>query len=327
MENYNNRDKILSALYSSFGEWVSGEDISRDLGISRTAVWKNVNILRESGYIIESSNKLGHRLTSSGNKLNEFDIRRGLNTSVFGRSGIHIFDTTGSTNFEAFRLATAGAPEGTIVLAEQQEAGKGRLGRSWSSPSGKNIYISLIMRPVIPTYLAPRLTIVAAVALSDTLIEAGIPEHRIKWPNDILVDNRKLSGILTEMKGDTDSIEFIITGIGINVNATPDDHPPELRDTATSLAMILKHQTERNALIRLLLTNFEKYCNLFLNSGFNEILSLWKERAGIIGRDINVLQFNDKFTGRVIDINEDGNLIVYSDGVLRIVNSGDINYL
>ncbi len=327
MENYNNRDKILSALYSSSGEWVSGEEISRDLGISRTAVWKNVNILRESGYIIESSNKLGHKLTSSGNRLSEFEIRRGLDTSVFGRNGIHIFETTGSTNVEAFRLATAGAPEGSIVLAEKQESGKGRLGRHWSSPSGKNICISIIMRPEIPTFFAPRLTIVAAVALSDTLVETGVPEHRIKWPNDILVNDRKLSGILTEMKGDTDSIEFIITGIGINVNSSVEDYPPELRDTVTSIAMILKHDTERNSLIRSLLSNFEKYYNLFLSSGFSEILSIWKERAGIIGRDVNVQHFNEKFSGRVIDVNSDGNLIIDAGGIVRIVNSGDINYL
>lgn len=327
MDNYNNRDKILSKLYDSFGEWVSGEDISRELGISRTAVWKNINILRDTGYLIESSNKLGHKLISSNNTLNEFDIRRGLMASVFGKRDIVILETTGSTNIEAFHLATAGAPEGSIVLSDRQESGKGRMGRAWSSPSGKNIYLSIVTRPEIPPYIAPRLTIVAAVALSDTLIETGISGHRIKWPNDILCGDRKLSGILTEMKGDTDSIEFIIIGIGINVNSSADDYPPELQDTVTSLRMILGSITERNDLLRLLLANFEKYYNLFLDGEFSTILSIWKERADIINREIRVRQFNETFTGRVTDLNDDGNLIVDTGDSLRTVNSGDINYI
>ena len=327
MDNYNNRDKILSILYDSFNEWVSGEDISRHLGISRTAVWKNINILRDTGYIIESSNKSGHKLISSNNVLNEFAIKKNLTTAVFGRRDIRIFESAGSTNIEAFKLATAGAPEGSIVIADTQESGKGRMGRAWSSPPGKNIYVSMILRPAIPPYLAPRLTIVAAVALSDTLIEAGVTEQRIKWPNDILSGDKKISGILTEMKGDTDAIEFIIPGIGININSTLNDYPPELHNTVTSLNMILNSITDRNEFLALLLSNFEKYYNLFLNGEFSGILSIWKERAEIISREIRVQQFNETFSGRVIDLNEDGNLIIDTGTETRTVNSGDINYL
>lgn len=327
MDNYNNRDKILSILYNSFGSWVSGEDISRELGITRTAVWKNINILRDTGYIIESSNKSGHKLVSSNNVLNEFAIRKNLSTSVFGRRDIRIFESTGSTNIKAFQLAATGAPEGTIVLADMQETGKGRMGRIWSSPSGKNIYLSMIIRPEIPPYIAPRLTIVTAVALSDTLIEAGIPDHRIKWPNDILAGDKKLSGILTEMKGDTDAIEFIITGIGININSTREDYPPELYNTATSLYMLLGRFTDRNDFIALLLSHFEKYYNRFLAGEFRNILAVWKERADIINRNIRIQQFNETFSGRVIDLNEDGNLIVDTGPEIRTVNSGDINFI
>jgi len=327
MDNYNNRDKILSILYNSFGSWVSGEEISRELGITRTAVWKNVNILRDTGYIIESSNKSGHRLTSSNNILNEFAIRKNLKTSVFGKRDIRIFEATDSTNIEAFNLAAAGAPEGSIVIADRQKAGKGRMGRAWSSPAGKNVYISVILRPGIPPYLAPRLTIVTAVALSDTLIESGVPGHRIKWPNDILVGDKKISGILTEMKGDTDSIEFIITGIGININASLADYPPELHSTVTSLNIILNRTTDRNDFTALLLSNLEKYYNRFLMGEFSGILSTWKERADIINREIKVQQFNETFTGRVIDLNEDGNLLVDTGMEIKTVNSGDINYL
>ena len=238
MENYSNRKKILSLLYDDLNNWVSGEEISRELGITRAGVCKNIGILKEAGYSIESSNRLGHKLVSANTILDEFGIRRGLNTDIFGKKEIVIFDKTGSTNIEAFNLASAGAPEGTIVLSEEQVSGKGRLGRTWSSPPGKNIYLSIISRPPMPPHLASRLTIVTAVALSDTLIESGITEHRIKWPNDIMAGEKKLSGILTEMKGDTDSIDFIITGIGINVNTTADDYPGGLSGTATSIKMI-----------------------------------------------------------------------------------------
>ncbi|HOP62931.1 MAG TPA: biotin--[acetyl-CoA-carboxylase] ligase [Spirochaetota bacterium] len=327
MDNYNNRDKILLILYKSFDEWVSGEEISHELGVSRTAVWKNINVLRDKGYLIESSNKLGHKLISSNNILTEFEIKRSLTTSVFGRREIAILDSTGSTNFDAFQRASSGAPEGSIVLADRQESGKGRLGRAWSSPSGKNIYLSIVTRPSIPPYVAPRLTIVTAVALSDTLIQAGAGGHRIKWPNDILYGEKKISGILTEMKGDTDSIDYIITGIGVNINSSEDDYPPEIRDTITSLRIILKRDFERNLFISSFLENFEKQYNSFLKGEFKNILSVWKERADIINRDIRIKQFNETFTGKVIELNEDGNLVVDTGDSLRIVNSGDIHYI
>ncbi len=321
------QDQILELLYNNTGEWLSGEEISSRLGISRTAVWKHINQLRESGYIIESSTRLGHKLIPGNEMLTEFEIRRRLETRIFGRNEIHIFDETNSTNIQAFMLASSGSPEGTIVLAEKQTGGKGRLGRSWASPYKKNLYLSYILRPSIPTIFAPRLTLVTAVAVSDTFDRFGVINHRIKWPNDILFNDRKLSGILTEMKGDCDSIDFIITGIGININSDPDDYPKEIRETAISLKEITGSEINRADFLKQLLFNIEKRYHEFLDGRFNSILSEWTAKASIINQCIKVSNFEESYTGIVTEVNSDGNLVLMTDNGIKIVNSGDINFI
>ncbi len=321
------KNHILELLYKNPSDWLSGEEISRILGISRTAVWKYINLLRESGYEIESSSRHGHRLVSRKNTFSEFEIRRKLNTEIFGCRDIHIFEETDSSNIQAFKMASNGAPEGTIVIAESQTGGKGRLGRKWVSPPGKNLYLSLILRPQIPTINAPRLTLVTAVALSETLDSLGASGHMIKWPNDILSGGKKLSGILTEMKADCDSIDFIIIGLGINLNISPEDYPSEIRESVTSFKEITGSETDRIMFLNMLLFNFEKNYRLFLDGHFPEILDKWIEKSSIINRKINVINFDDVFTGLVTGVTPDGNLVVKTENGIRQVNSGDINYL
>lgn len=321
------QDQILEILYNNTDRWLSGEEISGMLGISRTAVWKHINQLRESGYTIESSSRLGHKLIPGNEMLMEFEIRRGIKTSTLGRKDIHIFDETDSTNIQAFRIASNGAPEGTIVLAEKQTGGKGRFGRKWVSPYGKNIYLTVILRPVIQTIFAPRITLVTAVALSETLDQFEAQSHRIKWPNDILFNDRKLSGILTEMKGDTDSIDFIITGIGVNINSTCDDYPDDLKGTAISLSEITGHKINRTDFLNALLLNTERRYNEFIEGKFRSILDEWIKRSAIIGQRIKVTNFDELYTGIVTGVNVDGNLILQTDNGERIINSGDINFI
>ena len=321
------KDLILELLYNTPSDWLSGEEISRNLGISRTAVWKHINLLRESGYNIESSTRHGHKLISRDNSFNEFEIRKNLKTEIFGRKEIHIFNETDSSNIQAFRIASSGADEGTIVIAESQTGGKGRLGRKWISPSGKNLYLSIIIRPAIPTFFAPRLTLVAAVALSETLDSIGASDHRIKWPNDILFNDKKLSGILTEMKGDCDSIDFIITGLGINLNSSIVDYPDELKNSVISLNEITGREIDRVEFLDLFLSQFEKKYSDFLKGCFPEILDQWITRSAIINQKIKITDYNDIFTGIVTDVTPDGNLIVQTDNGTCQVNSGDINFL
>ncbi len=321
------KNHILELLYENSSRWLSGEEISRNLGISRTAVWKHINILRESGYNIESSSSHGHRLVSRGNSFSEFEITRNLKTEIFGRNEIHIFQETDSSNIQAFRIASGGAAEGSIVIAESQTGGKGRLGRKWVSPQGMNLYLSIIIRPQIPTFSAPRLTLVAAMALSETLESIGAAEHRIKWPNDILFNERKLSGILTEMKGDCDAIDFIIIGIGVNLNSSSDDYTDDLKDSVISLKDIIGSTVDRIDFLNRFLLYFEKNYNDFLRGRFIEILERWKVKSAIINQKIKVTNHSDIFTGTVTEVTPDGNLIVQTEDGIRQVNSGDINYL
>ena len=318
---------ILELLYEKQSSWLSGEEISRKLGISRTAVWKYINTLRESGYNIESSSRHGHKLISRGNSLSEFEIKRNLQSQIFGHKELHIFDETDSSNIQAFRSASEGAAEGSIVIAESQTSGKGRFGRRWVSPPGENLYLSIIIRPQIPTLTAPRLTLVAAVALSETLDSLGASGHRIKWPNDILFNGKKLSGILTEMKGDCDSIDFIIIGVGVNLNSSSDDYPDEIKDSVISLKEITGSEIDRIVFLNSFLLHFEKKYSDFLQGRFSEILGSWIEKSSIINQRIKVTNYDEIFTGLVIGITPDGNLTVQTDDGIRLVNSGDINYL
>lgn len=321
------KDYILDLLYKNSERWISGEEISNILDISRTAVWKYINNLRETGYIIESSSKNGHRLISPPDRFTIFEIRKRLKTELFGRREIYIFDQTDSSNIQAFNFAAGGAEEGSIVIAECQTGGKGRLGRKWISPSNKNLYLSLIVRPHIPPYAAPRLTLVTAVALSETLNIFHADNHKIKWPNDILFNGKKLAGILTEMKADCDSIDFIIIGAGVNLNSTPDDYPDSIKDIAVSLKEITGNKTDRVEFLNSFLLSFENVYSEFLNGGFGNILSRWTERSSIINQKIKVTDHDDIFTGTVTGVTQDGNLLVYTGKETRQVNSGDINYL
>ncbi len=318
---------ILELLYENTGSWLSGEEISRKLGISRTAVWKHINLLRDSGYNIESSSGHGHKLISRHDSFTEFEIKRILKSNIFGLQEIHIFNKTDSTNIQAFKLAANGAPEGSIVIAESQTSGKGRLGRKWESPSDKNLYISIIVRPQIPTLSAPRLTLVAAVALSETFDFIGAPEHRIKWPNDILFKDKKISGILTEMKGDCDNIDFIIIGVGVNLNSASDEYPDEIKNSTVSLKEITGREINRLDFLNLFLMNFEKNYLDFLQGHFPAILERWIKKSAIINQKIKVTDHNKIITGTVTEVTDDGSLIVTTDDGTCLVNSGDINYL
>jgi len=322
-----NRDGILEFLYNNKGGWISGEEISGSLGISRTAVWKNIRFLKEKGYTIESASKLGYRFISPGINLDEYIIRNKLNTELIGRKKLIVLEETVSTNIDAFRLALQGAEEGTVIIAENQTGGKGRLGRTWASVPGRGLYFSIVLRPQIAPSKASGITVAASVALSDTLDQFNVKDHEIKWPNDILINGRKISGILTEMKGDADKIDFIITGIGVNLNTRPEDYPSDIKKIAASAADFRGDIIDRLAFLQSMLSNFEKYYLAFINSGFPEILEKWKKKTSITGKVIKVSLIDEIFTGTVKGINAEGFLIVETRKGERLINSGDINYI
>ncbi len=241
---------------------------------------------------------------------------------------IRYFPVTDSTNTQAWRLALEGAPEGTAVVADAQTRGKGRLTRSWESPPGTNIYTSLVLRPRIAPAAAPQLTLVAGVAVAELLagyLPAGVT---IKWPNDILIGGKKICGILTEMKSSAAGIDFIILGIGININAERAAFAPEIRETATSLKIATGTKFDRRELISELFSRLEKWYSVFLNRGFPGVRETWLQYADIMERPVRVVFKEDVHSGIVTGIDDDGTLVMQdSQGVTRRVVAGDVYLL
>ena len=312
--------KIITFLKDHEG-YLSGEEISRSLHISRAAIWKYMDQLREAGYEIEAFPHRGYRLLSSPDLLLASQVQYGLGTQKFGAEVRH-FESTLSTMDEAFRLGLEGSPEGTVVVAESQTKGRGRMGRNWSSPRSKGIYFSLILRPALPPSQAPMLTLDAAVALSEA-IEKVCPQvkARIKWPNDILVGKKKLCGILTELRAETDRVQFVVIGVGVNVNNTSSQLLPE----ATSLRAETTAVCDRVRLFQEILRQMEKRYAAYLKNGSAGVVADWKARSATLGCKVRFLERGESVVGVAEDLADDGGLWVrLADGrrVKRV--AGDI---
>ena len=319
------KDKLLLYLKKDQGNWVSGELISSKLSVSRAAIWKHIQKLKEEGYIIESSPKKGYLLSKSSDPITAAELRHGLSTKVFGKKDIIYLNETDSTNTRAKELAAQGAPEGTLIIAEKQTKGRGRRGRSWFSPPGGGIYFSLILRPIISPSETPRITLMTAVVLAETLISLMKLKLRIKWPNDILVNGKKLAGILTEISTEMDAVNYIVVGLGMNVNTQLEDLPKEIKKTATSILIETGKQFPRVKLIKHYLKLYEKYYDMFKNNDFEPIMKRWKELADIIGKQIRVDVIGKTHIGKVVDVDNDGVLILKDDqGKLQRIFSGDV---
>lgn len=319
------KSQLLAYLKRQKGTWVSGESVSTTMAISRSAVWKHIRSLREDGYMIKSSPKKGYLFLDAPDLLFVEEIQDELETSRFGKEKIVYLTETDSTNTRAKELAAGGAPEGTLVIAEKQTSGRGRRGRNWFSPTEMGIYASLILRPSIPPNEAPKIVLITAVAVADALAKMSGLQATIKWPNDILVREKKIAGILTEIGTEMDLVNYVIVGLGINVNTPHDCFPREIRDEATSVFIETGERVSRVNLIRDYLNLFETYYGLFLGGKSENLIERWKKSANIIGRRIMVDQSGRRYTGEVMDIDEDGALLVKgSDGRTSRLFSGDI---
>jgi len=316
------KEKILQLFKEANGDFVSGESLSKALNCSRTAIWKHIEELREEGYAFEAVRRSGYRLISSPDTPSQVEVQTGLQTKDLGRQ-IHYFHSIDSTQFKAHELAKEGVPHGTVIIADQQKGGKGRMGRPWHSPAGTGIWMSIILRPELPLYRCPQLTLITAVAVVQAIREATGVRAEIKWPNDILVKQKKICGILTELNAETDHINYLIIGIGMNVNA--ENFPIELRDIATSLRIQTGENVKRIPLIQRILENLEKLYQLYLEYGFSPIKSLWEAHADTIGKRVVLRQPHGSLEGLAVGINEEGILLVRKDnGEIEKVYSADI---
>jgi len=255
------KEKILDYLKKEH-EYFSGDEIAGRLGISRQGLWKHIQDLKDSGYDIVAVPHLGYRLESSPDRLFALEIAHGLNTKFIARK-IHYFDYLSSTMDLAMQLGIQTAPHGTLVLAESQTKGRGRLGRSWFSPKYKGIYFSLILRPEISPSASPVLTLLAAVSICEAIKKVVGLDAQIKWPNDIFICNKKISGILTEMNAEVDKVNFVVIGIGLNVN----NDKKSLIAQATSLKEQAGHPVSRVLLLQELLRRIENNYSLLEDKG------------------------------------------------------------
>ena len=314
------KERILNRLKAD-ADYVSGESISNLLGISRTAVWKHINSLKTDGYLIESLRNHGHRLISIPDKLYPAEIKPWLKTTDLGREIIY-YDAVDSTNRAAREEADLGRRHGGVVIADLQTAGRGRLGRRWFSPGLTGIWLSVILRPDIIPADAPKITLAAAVAVAGALAEAGLSPG-IKWPNDILLQGKKVCGIYTEMKADMDRVQYVVVGIGINVNER--SFPEEIQTTATSLCLAGEREFPRPQIAAAVLNHLETVFGQFLDQGFAGVRQEWKKYAINLGRQVEVNTLQKIISGRAVDIDENGLLLVESaDGVLHRITAGDV---
>ncbi|WP_258360635.1 biotin--[acetyl-CoA-carboxylase] ligase [Moorella sulfitireducens (nom. illeg.)] len=325
MAKEGSKQQVLEYLRRRPGEYISGEELSKRLAITRTAVWKHVQALRREGYQIDAQTRRGYCLLSAPDCFYPEEVTAGLKATWLGRN-LYYYDEVGSTNQVAKELADGGAPEGTVVIAEGQTGGRGRRGRSWVSPPRKGIWFSVILRPRVATAMASQLTLLAAVAVAAAVRrQTGLPPG-IKWPNDLLAGGRKMCGILAEIKAEIDVLEYVVLGIGLNANLEVGDFSPEVRPHATSLYLELGRPVERLPLFQEMLYQLEKWYERWQEKGFEPIRRAWKEASVTLGREVEVNTWRDVFRGVAVDIDAEGALLVRgAGGEVRRYNSGEVS--
>ncbi|MDE5411896.1 biotin--[acetyl-CoA-carboxylase] ligase [Alkalihalobacterium chitinilyticum] len=318
------KEKLLEMLSENESGFVSGEKISKHLGCSRTAIWKHIEELRKSGYEVEAVPRKGYRIKTRPNTISPHEIKVYLQTEKIGQE-LTYHESLPSTQEVAHRLAQEGAVEGHVVIADEQTSGKGRLGRVWHSPIGTSISMSIILRPKVSPQKAPQLTLLAAVAVVRGIEKTTGLQCSIKWPNDILLNGKKIVGILTEMQSEPDYVHSVIIGIGINVNHKREQFSSELREIATSLAIAKGEEVSRAKLMSSVFYELESLYEQYLLEGFDVIKPQWESYAISLGKRIVARTIQGTIEGVAKGITNDGVLLLEDDDqVVHQIYSADI---
>lgn len=317
------KEEILRLLRSADG-YISGQELCNRFGVSRTAVWKAINQLKEAGYEIEAQQNKGYKLMAAPDLMTEAEIKSLMHTDWVAKEVLY-FDTIDSTNTKAQELAEKGYPSGTLVVADKQESGKGRRGRSWVSPSGTGIFMTLMIKPDINPNNASMLTLVAALAVAKAITSVTGEEALIKWPNDIVVNGKKVCGILTEMNAQFDYINHIVVGIGINVHN--ESFPEEISQMASSLMVEAGGKRfHRAQIIAETMSYFEQYYDTFLKT--QDLSALVREYDELLvnrNKSVRVLDPKEPFDGKAMGITPKGELIVETWESRKLVSSGEVS--
>ena len=313
------QERIIQFLKESDG-YISGEEISQRLKTSRAAIWKHMQELRALGYEIAAVPHLGYQLVASPDKLLSHEIQSGLNTKIIGKK-IIVLDTVTSTMDEAFRLGMENCAEGTVVCAEAQSKGRGRLGRIWASPKAKGLYFSFVLRPSLPLNQLAQLTLMSAVALAEAIEDISALGPLIKWPNDILLGSSKLAGILTELRAESDQVKFVVIGIGLNVNASLHQLP----SGSSSLKVAAGRSFDRVQVFQAILRSLEKGYLKLLHHEFAGIMEEWKKRSATLNKRVRVTDPAGIIEGEAVDLDADGSLLIRKDnGITFKKTAGDV---
>lgn len=319
------KTEILKLLRETDG-YVSGQQISRQFGVSRTAVWKVIRQLQEEGYQVEAVRNKGYHIVDSPDVMTKEEISSLMNTRWAGRNILY-YDVTDSTNLRIKQAGDEGAPHGTLAVADRQTAGRGRRGRTWESPAGSSIYMSILLRPEIAPNKASMLTLVMALSVAEGIRQCigDGGDIQIKWPNDIIINGKKLAGILTEMSSQIDYINHVTIGVGINVNTT--DFPEEIAQTATSLQIECGHSVKRAHLIAAVMERLEENYETFLKTG--DLSGLINQYSALLvnrDRDVQIIGAKETYQAHAIGIDHTGELIVRrEDGSIEKINTGEVS--
>ena len=317
------KTEVLRMLKESDG-YLSGQEICEKFHVSRTAVWKVIKQLEAEGYSIEAVRNKGYRLSGAGDILSRAELLSSMSTEWAGRNLLY-FDETDSTNTAAKRAAEEGAPHGTLAVADYQSMGKGRRGRSWDAPHGVGIWMSIMCRPRLHPSCASMLTLVAALAVADGIQKTCGLTAQIKWPNDIVVNGKKVCGILTEMSTELECINYVVTGIGINANT--EEFPEEIRQVATSLFLETGKRIRRSEVISAVMASYERYYALFMeHENMKGLLEEYNSRLANLDNQVRVLAPENEYTGTALGIDEMGELLVKKEnGEVTKVLSGEVS--
>ena len=321
--------KVLSFLKSHNTEYLSGQDLSDVLRISRVAVWKHIKKIREMGYKIESKQKLGYRLESNTDLLLPWEITSGLKTEVFGKQ-VYYFESIDSTQNQAMRMASNPANNGALVIAEKQTNGKGRLGRKWISPKG-GIWFSIILHPQFDISVITLFPIASALALSNAIEKTLNIKSELKWPNDITVNGKKVAGMLVDASLESNKIENIVLGVGINFNVDVKQIEKMLKDTPNFYGVASLGEQNKTIkpilLVQTFLNELEEICTLLNSKDTKKIIKDWTVKSSTIGQNVELNTKEGKIKGKAIKIDHDGALIISENKKNVRVIEGDITYI
>ena len=317
------KNKIVALLYQHAGKYLSGQEISEQLGISRTAVWKHVHTLLQEGYAIETGHRKGYRLTHQQDALLPPEIHAHRKTKWLG-SKIIYHETIASTNLWA-KEHIVELVHGSVVVADEQTQGRGRMGRQWDSSKGEGIWMTLVLCPDLPMSEGGKITQMAAVAMHQTILQETGLLLKIKWPNDLLINDRKICGILTEMTGELNRIEHMYVGIGLNVNQM--SFPPDISTTATSLLQSVHQKTSRSQLLAAFLNQFEDIYDAYVkHQDYAPVLEIARTHSSLLGKPVNVIRGEKKQPGTALQLHEDGRLEVeYPNGERELLSGGEVS--